>query len=81
MNEDPSPDAAPERFRQLVPPALRPLAFFFNQNDIHNQYPEVHEFAFAVREYLPVTWFMHRYPAYDFVWRMEHDVRSVSSTH
>lgn len=75
LGRTPGHDDTPEKFRRSVPIPLRPIAYFYDQNDIHNQYHRLHQFKLHAREYLPVIWFLGRYPGYDFAWYMEYDVR------
>ena len=75
LGSDPGYDDTPEKFRRSIPPQLWPIAFFYDENDIHNEYQRLHQFKLHAREYLPVVWFMHRYPGYAFAWYTEFDVR------
>lgn len=68
-------DDTPEKFRNSLPIPLRPMLFLFDEEDVHNAYPGLHEFRHHIRDYLPFVYFMHRFPGYEFAWYMEYDVR------
>lgn len=76
-----SPDDTPEKFRNSLPIPLRPMLFLFDEEDVHNAYPGVHEFRHHAQDYLPFVYFLHRFPGYEFAWYMEYDVRCAKASH
>ena len=63
-----------------MPHEFRPITFYFDETDVHNAYKQLHMYKMHAREYLPLVWFLHRFPGYQFAWYVEYDVRYDHST-
>ena len=77
---DPDADDTPAKFRHRAPVLLRPLLMVYDETDVHNLYLRTHIYEVHRREHLPLVYFMHRFPGYQFCWFAEFDIRFASST-
>ena len=80
-----------EDYKQLFPPDLQELVIIWDAEEVFALYDDIPELPIFDRDgakegswryesalgYIPGTWFMHRFGAYDFAFMMESDVRYI----
>ena len=70
------PATNPTNYTLDCPPEFRSILQSFSASDLHKEYPLVHVHNRPLtREYLPASFFFHRYTGYRFAWLIEDDVR------